>query len=174
MSKKRTSHKPNFRQDWIYEYLIENGNIGFNQMFRIHREKFSLSEQTFAKDWKIASSRYKEYINRASKAKDEARVKAEVDIALKELKSKHERLLEYQRLVDDCFTDLATGMTDDSTFFDGELVEGRRRMTIVEINQTRRTLKDLQTEISKIEGDYSSTKIDHTIEEVKPIFNLKD
>jgi|SRR5690625_872418 len=173
MGRKRTTHKPKERQEWIYDYLVEVGDIGFNEMFAVYYEKYSLSNRTFNIDWNIASSRYKDYIKRSQKAKDEARLKADAEIAVKELRTRHERLLEYQKLVDDCFHDLATGMTDDTDIYEGEITEYRRKMTITEMNQTRRTLRDLQIEISKIEGDYATTKIDHDIK-MLPIINLDD
>lgn len=158
MSGKRTTHRPKYRQGWIFDYLVEAGDIGHNAMFAIYSDKFSLSDRTFAKDWIIASDRYKEYVLRLQKKKEDAQVKEEVKFAVRSLRSKHERLLEYQKLVDDCFNDLATGMTNDMVYEGGKQVDGRRRMTITEVNQTRRTLRELQIEISKIEGDYAPEK----------------
>lgn len=172
MSRKRTSHNPKFRQDWIYDYLVSSDNdIGYTEMFSIYSEKFSLSEQTFAKDWLPSSDRYKAYATRLRKKKEDAQLKAEVKFAVKSLDSKHDRLLNLQNLVDDCLRDLATGMTDDVYFDDGAPIEYRRRMNTIETNQTRRTARDIQAEISKIEADYATTKIDHTID-VMPIINL--
>lgn len=172
MAKKTTTHKPKMRQDWMYDYLMERGDIGYTEMFPIYAENFPLSEQTFKKDWKIASNRYKDYLLRSSKAKDDARLKADAEIAVKALKTKHERLLQYQKLVDECLHDLATGMTNDTDVHEGVVTEYRRKMTITEINQTRRTLRDLQTEISKMEGDYAPTKNETKF--VDDFSNMKD
>lgn len=169
---KRRSHNPKQRQDWMYDYLIKNGDIGFTEMYTIYKQKYTLSRSAFAKDWNVSSTMYKDYLLRSSKAKDDARLKADAEIAVKALKTKHERLLQYQKLVDECLHDLATGMTNDTDVHEGVVTEYRRKMTITEINQTRRTLRDLQTEISKMEGDYAPTKNETKF--VDDFSNMKD
>lgn len=147
-------NNPKSRQEWIYETLTLEG-LGFSEMFSKYSEKFSKSEVTFSKDWNIANERYIEYQNKANKAKEEASIAKEVEAVKMGLKTKNERLLIYQSQVDNMLLELETKQCYDD--------EGNMRaMTQRELNDTRKTLQVIQSEISKIEGDYAPTKTANT------------
>lgn len=117
-----------------------------------------LSLRTFAKDWKAATEQHKAYLAKVHKVKEQISISEDVKAFKEGIRSKSERLFILQNLIDDCLTDLAEGKTNDIYYKGGKPVDYRRKMTNTEHNQTRRTLKDLQAEISKIEGDYAPAK----------------
>ena len=154
---------PKYRQDWILDLLKSEPNISYGEVFIKYLQAFTkLSRQTFSKDWKKAKEQLKDYQKKAQKEKERVSLKVEAEAVKSGLKTKIQRLLNYQKLVDDCLKDLAEGMTNDTVVVDGEPKQFRRKMNIAECNQTRKTLKDLQAEISKIEGDYATGKVDVT------------
>lgn len=152
------TNTPKHRQAWILEELKKSPLLSFGECFSKYSVKFSKSEKTFSKDWKKAQSELKTYQNKVQKEKERVSIETEVEAIKQGLKTKTERLLNLQKLVDDCLKDLAEGMTNDVAFKNGEPKQYRRKMTIAEYNQTRKTLKELQSEISKIEGDYAPNK----------------
>lgn len=157
------TNAPKYRQDWILDLLKSEPNMSYGEVFTKYLQVFTkLSRQTFSKDWKKAKEQLNDYQKKAQKEKERVSLEVEAEAVKSGLKTKIDRLLNYQKLVDDCLKDLAEGMTNDVAFKDGEPKQYRRKMTIAEYNQTRKTLKDLQTEISKIEGDYATGKIDIT------------
>lgn len=159
---------PKERQEWIYEQLMEQPNTSFGECFSKYVGIFSKTEQTFSKDWVKAKTRYTQYLIKANKAKDDARIGQEIEAIKIGIKTKVERTLILQNLVDDCLTDLAEGKTNDITYdkHTGKPQEFRRKMKVFEYNQTRKTLQDLQAEISKLEGDYAAVKHDVNISNV--------
>lgn len=153
-------NNPKTRQKWILDQLKENPLTGFKEMFSVYFEKFSKSEVTFSKDWKKATERLREYQEAINAARMEASIKAETELVKRGLKTKIERLLVLQNLVNDCIQELATKKCSDTIVVDSTVKNIKRLMTQNELNQTRRTLKELQSEISKIEGDYAPAKQD--------------
>lgn len=150
------TNTPKHRQAWILEELKKAPLLSFGEMFSKYSVEFSKTEKTFSKDWKQAQSELKVYQNKVQAEKEKVSIKVETEAIKNGLKTKIDRLLNLQKLVDDCFKDLSEGMTSDIKFDkEGNPKQYRRKMTIAEYNQTRRTLKDLQSEISKIEGDYA-------------------
>ncbi|WP_312084462.1 hypothetical protein [Epilithonimonas hominis] len=53
--------KPQVRQQWILEKLMVEPTVTFLNLFREYEVKFSKTEQTFSKDWKIAKEQHSEY-----------------------------------------------------------------------------------------------------------------
>lgn len=149
---------PKGRQQWILDLLKNKPTLSYGDCFSKYSVNFSKTERTFNEDWKIVKQQLKEYQDKVQKEKERVSISEEIKTVKRGLKTKIERLLNYQKLVDDCLKDLTEGMTNDITFKDGKPLEFRRKMTTNEYNQTRRTLKDLQSEISKIEGDYAPNK----------------
>lgn len=152
---------PKHRQAWILEELKKSPLISYVEMWGKYGQKWAKGKTTFDKDWKTAQKQLKDYQNKVQKEKERVSIETEVEAVKQGLKTKTERLLNLQKLVDDCLKDLAEGMTNDVAFKNGEPKQYRRKMTIAEYNQTRKTLKELQSEISKIEGDYAPQKVEH-------------
>lgn len=136
--------------------------MGFSEMLSKYSQKWSKGKETFRKDWNLTTSKFAEYQNKLNAAKEQISIEEDLKPLKNGLKTKNERLIILQKLVDDCLKDLAEGKTDDTYFDKGKPKPHRRKMTNMEYNQTRRTLKDLQAEISKIEGDYAPAKSEVT------------
>ena len=73
-----------------------------------------------------------------------------------------------QNQVEDILKRLEKGTHTQETFKDGKVLKFERELTPSEITAYNRTIKELQAEISKIEGDYASDKLDVFIEQ--PLF----
>lgn len=156
------SNTPAYRRQWILEELKKKPLMSYVEMWGKYGQKWAKGKTTFDKDWKQAQAELQTYQNKVQTEKERVSIATEVKAVKQGLKTKIERLLNYQNLVDDCLKDLAEGMTNDIMFKNGEPKQYRRKMTIAEYNQTRKTLKELQSEISKIEGDYSPERKDIT------------
>jgi hypothetical protein len=149
------------KQTYI-DYIINQlnlGNVKYNDVCLLFCTKFDLTKQSFNKYWKIANetnSQQRELINNAKLTTTIEEEKEAVKIGLK---SKFERLLILQKEVDNCTNDLENGLTEELKS-NGELLS--RPITIQEKTALRNTIKNLQSEISKIEGDYAPTKAENT------------
>ena len=156
-------NNPKFRQQWILDELKINPNLGFSELFSKYSVEFSKSEKTFSLDWNKANEDLKQYLSLINNAKLEESISLEKEAIRNGLKTKFDRLMILQKLVDECLEQLATKQCND-TITIGESVKNiKRLMNQRELNDTRKTLQSLQSEISKIEGDYAPTKIENSI-----------
>lgn len=85
---------------------------------------------------------------------EQAKTSETIQQAKNGLKTKMERLMILQNEVDACIHEL-------------ELSSKKTPLDVYERVALRKTIKDLQAEISKIEGDYAAEKIEHS-ETTKP------
>lgn len=53
--------KPQVRQQWILEKLMQEPTVTFLNLFREYEVKFTKTQQTFSKDWKIAKEQHSEH-----------------------------------------------------------------------------------------------------------------
>jgi sulfate adenylyltransferase subunit 1 (EFTu-like GTPase family) len=134
-------NNPATRQEWILEQLTERPTLSFGDCFSEYLVKYSKTEQTFAKDWNNSKERHTERQQAINAAKEVAIIKEEVKAAKNGLKSKHERLMILQDQVDATLVDLQD-----------EELEYRDKVAL------RKVLRELQAEVSKIEGDYAPAK----------------
>lgn len=155
-------NKPKHRQQWILEELKKSPLKHYVEMWAMYRLKWAKGKTTFDKDWKRAKEEHEAYQEKVQKEKERVSITTEVEAVKRGLKTKVDRLFILQGLVDNCLKDLSKGMTNDVIVFKGAPKQYRRKMTITEYNQTRKTLKDLQAEISKMEGDYAKNEIEIT------------
>lgn len=89
------------------------------------------------------------------------------DAAKNGLKSKTERILNLQRQIDDIQSDLDRNQTFEYLVVQGTVQKVSRELMPTEKANLRRSIKYIQSEISKIEGDYAPKKImDVTEDEV--------
>ena len=151
---------PKARQEWIYNELVEMPTLSHGEMFGKYSVNFGRTEKTFDKDWKVAQERFKSYQNKLQTEKERVSIEEEIKTVKKGLKTKSERLLNLQKLADDCLQELESGQTTETIIVDGVPKAFSRKMTLYEINHTRKVFKELQAEISKIEGDYAVTKVE--------------
>lgn len=118
----------------------------------------------YVKKWQISSRSIDRLINKAkpaattihrksAKAKEEAIIQEETEAVRNGLKTKNERLMILQTQVDECLKEL-------------DLLPKNRTIERVSL---RRSIRDMQVEIGKIEGDY---ELDN--KQKQPVINLND
>lgn len=151
---------PKARQEWILEELKKEPLLSHGDMRAKYGVNWGKGKTTFDKDWKAAQERLKDYQNKLQKEKERVSIEEEIKTVKKGLKTKSERLLNLQKLADDCLQELESGQTTETIIVDGVPKAFSRKMTLYEINHTRKVFKELQAEISKIEGDYAVTKVE--------------
>lgn len=143
-----------FILDCFGEGLVERGEV-----MAKFGEVWQTPPRTFDRYFKKAKEQHSQQRETINNAKLEQSIETEKEAVKIGLKSKFERLLILQKEVDNCTLDLENGFTEElkST---GELLT--RPITIQEKTALRNTIKNLQSEISKIEGDYAPTKAENT------------
>ena len=154
--------KPN-KQAYI-DFIISElnkGNVQYKDVMLVFVSKFELTEQTFVRYWKQANESHKEQRELINNAKVSTTINEEVKAVKVGLKSKIDRLLILQKLVDECLEQLATKQCNDTIIVEGTVKNIKRLMNQRELNDTRKTLQSLQSEISKIEGDYAVAKTEN-------------
>ena len=158
--------------DFILKEL-NKGNVQYKDVASVFCGKFRLSERSFDKYWKIANQTHSQQRELINNAKLTTTIEEEKEAVKIGLKSKFERLLILQNEVDNCTKDLDNGFTEELKS-DGQLLS--RPITIQEKTALRNTIKNLQSEISKIEGDYAPTKSENinTNIDKTPIFGDLD
>lgn len=128
----------------------------------------------YAKKWQIAERTIDRYITDAKVEAQSLRrlsektatdtIVLETTEAVKSgLKSKLERVLLLQKLVDDIQVDL------DAC---NKSKKGAKVISVTDKAYMRKTIKDIQAEISKIEGDYAPTKLAQTDKEGNDVLKL--
>lgn len=138
--------------------IVERGEV-----MATFGKEWQTPARTFDRYYKTAKEQYKQYQETINKARLEESIKLEKEAVKNGLKTKNERLLILQNLVDVCLEELTTKQCNDTVVQDGKAKNIKRLMNQRELNDTRKTLKDLQQEISKIEGDYAPTKTENSI-----------
>jgi hypothetical protein len=139
---------------------LRKGNIKFTDVALLFYTKFNLSKPTFAKYWKKANELHNNFIQKRETKLNEATIQGEVLTLSNGLKSKSERLINLQNQVNEINGMLESGISPDTIIDTKTLtaVDIERKITYIERSQLMKALRDLQSEISKIEGDYAPTK----------------
>jgi hypothetical protein len=146
-------------KDIYIEFIInelEKGNVKYNDVVNVFLPKFSLTRPTFDKYWKLANEAYKVKRDVINEAKLSETIQIEKEVVKTIISNKLERLEIYHNQIVNCIKELNHGFTEDMK--GGELFS--RPLTISEKALLRKTIKDLQSEISKIEGDYATSKLE--------------
>lgn len=136
-------------------FQLNKGNNQCKDICSLFCSKFHLTERSFMKYWKLANEVHRIEREAINKVRIKEAITQEIEAVRIQIKSKIERLDIYQKEIDNCLSDLDNGYTTELTP-KGALV--KRPLTISERAMLRKTIKDLQSEISKIEGDYAPTK----------------
>jgi len=132
------TNNPVNRIEWIFD-LLKVESFNYSVMFAKYSLIFGMSNKTFDKDW--------------IKAIEEASIAIEIKALESGLKSKSDRLAILQNQVDEIIIDLKDGQIEKG---DGS----SRDLNPVERAKIRQVLKEVQSEISKIDGDYAPIKSD--------------
>lgn len=158
--------QPEQRQEWIFELLKLEG-LTYSVVFGQYSEKYGLSEKTFDKDWLKANGRFKIYQLSVNKAKDEVSIQSEITTLKMGLKSKQERLLEYQNEINSLQKRIDKNEDYKYLIANGVIQKVVCEIDLKTVAILHRAIKDLRSEISKIEGDYAPKEI--ITNDIKPI-----
>lgn len=158
-------------------YILDKLNSGTIDPKNIVSEfcsTFQKTERTFWNKWKIAQKEFQTMLSEREKLKSKAILSNDAKNLSNGLKSKSERLMNLQRQADDIQRMLDSNITPDIVKSPKQLewTEIERKLTYIERAQLMKALRELQSEISKIEGDYAATKQEHK-HEVSEKPNLK-
>ena len=138
-------------------------------------KKWSMSKSSFDRLLKLA----KPIAKRLSDLKDKVvndTITEETKEAVKSgLKSKFERVMILQNQCEKIEQELEANVSTDYVLVSDKLQKVVKEISVTDRAYLRKTLKDLQAEISKIEGDYAPTKnafTDATGNDIKVTLNL--
>ena len=174
-------NNPKNRQQWILDSLKKD-DLSFSDCFSQYLAKFSKSEVTFSKDWKKVNETYTNYRIKADKAKEDAMIKDELKDLKNSIKTRTQRLKFYQDEIEIMLKQLRGEI--EAYFIVGNkpaknpTQKGEKILPLNEQNNLRKVIREYQTEISKMEGDYAPTKTEGTLDvnDVTPpktIVNIK-
>lgn len=127
--------------DWLDKQFLDPSLTDYRIM-----EAIGVSNGTFYKLKPQAVVLQQERAEIRRKEIERVNVQGAVEAAEMGLKTKNERLLILQTEVSDCIA---------------ELKAGAKELDVYEKVALRKTIKELQSEISKIEGDYAPVKMDN-------------
>jgi hypothetical protein len=135
---------------------LEKDNVKYNDVLSLFVTKFNLTDRTFARHWKTATEYFYEQRKQLKETVLSETMEIEKEVVKTIISNKLERLEIYHNQIINCIKELNHGFTEDMK--GGELFS--RPLTISEKALLRKTIKDLQSEISKIEGDYATSKLE--------------
>lgn len=157
---------PRYRQQWIFDLLKNNATLSYNDCFTCYFQKFTKSRVTFTKDWNIALVNIKGYQSKLKNRKEEVSITIEVEALKQGLKLKIDRLMFYQNQIEimenQLFGFVKFKFIVSNQILNSHDKEGVFVLPLEKQNEIRKQIKEYQSEISKIEGDYASIKKDIT------------
>ena len=118
-------------------------------------EMWQTPPRTFDRYFKKAKEAYSEQRKEINDAKMSTAIEMEVEAVRSEINSKLDRLRILQKEIEDCVKELESGITTQTFVIDGSTTDHTRSLTVAEKVALRKAIKELQSEISKIEGDYA-------------------
>lgn len=124
------------------------------------RQKMAVSERTLYRLKPKALALVNTRQLQRQKEIEATRTHEATEAAKKGLKSKTERVLNLQRQIDDIQKDLDNNATADYVVIGGKLQKVSKEIPATDRAFMRKTIKDIQAEISKIEGDYAPDKFE--------------
>ncbi|MBE2274268.1 MAG: hypothetical protein IAE62_08385 [Flavobacteriales bacterium] len=166
--------------DFILNNLKE-GKVNYSEVKDDFCGEYSLKERTFTKYWAIAQERFADYKSKLDDVIESSAIQTEAEAAKNLIRSKTDRLLIYQNQIDEVLKELKR-----KGIYFVEVVDNKRKRrfrpyTVTELTNLRNTLKNLQSEISKIEGDYAEARMklsgdpqNPIITETSPFLSEKD
>lgn len=148
-------NNPQNRQAWILEELKKSPLLSYGDMFAKYSLNFAKTKRTFDKDWKQAKEELQIYQNKIQTEKEKVSIEIEKEAVKQGLKTKIDRLFILQNQVEDILERLKNGKHTQEVYRDGKVSKYERFLTPKEVAGYNKTLKELQSEISKMEGDYA-------------------
>ena len=151
------------RIKWIFEKMVASPLLSSGDLFTLYlKENKPIKERTFQQYLKEARKEFEAYQKKVQKEKESVSIAVEKEAIKKGLKTKIERLLILQNQVDKIIREIENGYCTDKSVLDGVTKEIQRPLRPMEISAMRKNIKELQAEISKIEGDYATARHDLT------------
>ncbi|WP_315507844.1 hypothetical protein [Capnocytophaga leadbetteri] len=149
------TNNPKNRQTWILDSLKSEPSLSYSDMWGKYEVMWGKGQTTFDKDWKQAQKQHQEYQKQAQQVKLEQSLSVEKEAVKKGLKTKIDRITILQKQIDNILERLEKGThPQEVRNHDGKIQRYERTLTPSEITAYNRTVRELQSEISKMEGDY--------------------
>jgi hypothetical protein len=154
--------------------LLANGIVERGKVLAKVGKKWQISVRTFDRAWKIAQERHLLTQQKLNESIEATLIQNKTENLSNGLKTKSERLMNLQRQADDLQKMLDHNITPDIVKSPKSLewLPIERKLTYVERATLMKSLRDLQSEISKIEGDYAPTKQQIEVKQEQPLFPL--
>lgn len=152
-------------QQWkslVYDY-ISSGKRGKSNFYEHIRTQYKCEKSNSLKKYDIYEIEYDLNLN---KGKDDAIQEMQKEAIKMGIKSKNERILNLQTQISDIQNDI------DSDYYDeiqGNGSKVTKKLTPTDKAFLRKTIKDIQSDISKIEGDFAPVT---TVNEIKGISTI--
>ena len=137
--------------------LFEIGKTIYTECIESLRTKFTFSNERFAEIYTQSIKEWSELKDIAQREQIAINAKESITVGLK---PKIERQLSLQNQIIDIERKLEIGKALQNTFQEGELILTERYLTPKEIIDYYRLVKDLHSELSKMDGSYAPTKIE--------------
>lgn len=161
---KKNISEPQLKAELIK--LFESGHTAKANSYELLRTRFKIGKQRCLKAYDTALSDWQKLKEKAQSEQ----IHTNTTEALKSgLKSKTERIHDIQNQISELKEKLA-----DNQDFKYMIVAGKVQKVVCEIDLSTRaylhkTIKELESEISKMQGDYTSTKVEVSGKNGKPI-----
>ena len=149
------TNNPKNRQTWILDSLKIEPSLSYSDMYAKYSLKYAKSKKTFDKDWKQAQKQHQEYQKQAQQVKLKQSLATEKEAVKNGLKTKIDRITILQNQISNLLERLEKGThPQEVRNHDGKIQRYERTLTPSEITAYNRAIRELQSEISKMEGDY--------------------
>jgi len=133
------------------------------EIVRKYAKKWGRAEKSIDRYIEKAKISAKELSEKAKNAVEDVYVQETKEAAKNGLKSKFERLMILQNQCEKIEQELEANVSTDYVVLSGKLQKVVKEISVTDRAYLRKILKDIQAEISKIEGDYAAEKIISTI-----------
>jgi hypothetical protein len=148
--------------------FLNSVNGSKTNFYELKRTKFHLAKQ---KTLKIFTQVQSEWVKIKEQAQNEAMVESTKEAIKSGLKSKIERQLHLQKLIDDIQKDIDRGILEKYIVVDRKVQVVNAVMNAETKARLADTIKGLHAELSKMEGDYAPTKLEHDAK-IKGTYNI--
>ena len=149
------TNTPKNRQTWILDSLKSEPILSYSEVWGKYEVKWGKGKTTFDKDWKQAQRQHQEYQKQAQQVKLKQSLATEKEAVKRGLKTKIDRITILQNQIDNLLERLEKGThPQEIRSHEGQIQRYERTLTPSEITAYNRTIRELQSEISKMEGDY--------------------
>lgn len=119
---------------------------------------WQISQRTFDRHWKTANDIQKKRQQLANKVADDTYIQTKGEAVKKGLKSKTAKQIHLQKCIDEIQKDIDRAISEEYIFEDGVYTLHENIMTAQTKAYLRKTIKELYSELNKMEGDYAPAK----------------